>query len=224
VPSRDSKNTKPEARSAGAARTARGSREQTTERILDAAAELFANQNPAAVTVRQVAEKAGVTHALVHQYIGTKDDLLNAVLQRVATDRTAIVEASVRLQDIARELVLQIATNRIHSKALVRSAMDGVEYVSLKDRIMTGQALLRLAEATAASDATPSAAPRDIDARVIIAAISSMAFGWAATEDWAWQVYGLDPADKEDVYRQLGDLAVYIADLLVQPTEEKTAE
>ena len=48
-----------------------GSRAETTERILDAAEELFASRAPGDVTVRDVAEAAGVTHALVHSYLGT---------------------------------------------------------------------------------------------------------------------------------------------------------
>jgi AcrR family transcriptional regulator len=207
-----------------ASQKTRSSREKTTLRILDAAEELFASRNPLSVTVRDVAEKAGVTHALVHQYIGTKDDLLNAVLQRVATDRTAIVKESTSLREAYAVLVHQILTNRVHSKALVRSAMDGVEYVSLRQRIKTGEALIELEKQTAVSGTSPAPPPRGIDPRVVLAAISSMAFGWSATEDWAWQVYGLDPADKEDVYRQLGDIAFYIADLVLQPTEDETAK
>ena len=203
-------------------KTERGSREQTTERILDAAEELFAERNPTSVTVREVAEQAGVTHALVHQYVGTKQDLLNAVFQRVARSRTGIIEESDALQDIARALVEQVVTNRVHSMAVMRSAMDGVEYVSLEDRIRTGRALVKLAEATAASEAAPSAPPRGIDVRVIVGAISSMAFGWSAFEDWAWQTFGLDPADKEDVCRQLGDIAAHLADLVWLPLEEET--
>jgi AcrR family transcriptional regulator len=222
VPSQDSDSAKREDPGNRTAETVRGSREQTTERILDAATELFANQNPSTVTVRQIAEKAGVTHALVHQYVGTKQDLLNSVIQRVAYDRTALVRRSAGFEDAVRVLMQQVLANRAYTKTVVRSALDNVEYVSLKDRIRTGQALVELAQAAAASEATPPAPPRGIDVRVVVAAMSSMAFGWSATEDWAWQVYGLDPADKEDVYQQLGEIAVYIADLVLRPTDDET--
>ena len=76
---------------------ARRSREETTARILDAAEELFASRNPTHVTVREVAEKAGVTHALVHQYVGTKDDLLKAVVARGAPKRLEMIAAPARL-------------------------------------------------------------------------------------------------------------------------------
>lgn len=202
----------------------RGSRRQTSDRILDAATELFAARNPNDVTVREIAEKAGVTHALVHQYFGSKDDLLNAVIRRVATDRTTIVRESAALNDALQVLVRQILTNRIHTKTLVRSAMDGVEYLSLKDRIPTGRALIKLADETAASGARPAEPPRDVDTHVLIAAISMMSLGWGAIEDWVWPVYDLDPADKEDIYRQLGEIVAYLADLVLQRGGEPTAE
>jgi AcrR family transcriptional regulator len=207
-----------------AAGRARSSREATLNRILDAAEELFAARNPRDVTVREISAKAGVTHALVHQYVGTKDDLLNAVLQRVATDRTALVKKSATLDEALRVVVRQILANRLHSRSLVRSAMDGVEYVSLRDRIGTAQALLELADDTAALGLRPAPRPDAIDSRVVIAAISSLAFGWVALEDWNWPAFGLDPADKEEVYRQLDQIVSYLGDLVLEGADGRTAE
>jgi len=45
----------------------RPGRDVNVSRILDSAQELFAKRGPRAVTVRQVAEYAGVSHALVHK-------------------------------------------------------------------------------------------------------------------------------------------------------------
>ena len=54
--------------------------------MLDAARELFAERSFAAVSVRDIAERAGVSHALVHRYLGSKDDVYRAVLARNETD------------------------------------------------------------------------------------------------------------------------------------------
>jgi hypothetical protein len=94
--------------------------------------------------------------------------------------------------------------------------MDGVEYLSLKDRIPTGQALLTLASETAASGAQPATPPRDVEPGVVLAAVTSLAFGWGAIEDWLWPIFELDPADKDDIYRQLGEITEYLANLILE--------
>lgn len=61
--------------------------------VLAVAAELLAERGPREVTVRDVAERAGVNHALVHRYFGTKEDLFRAVFaelsQRFQADAVA---------------------------------------------------------------------------------------------------------------------------------------
>src|SRR5659263_474196 len=60
----------------------RGAREATTAAMLDAAEELFAAHGFTAVSVRDIGKQAGVSHALVHRYLGNKDDIYRKVLQR----------------------------------------------------------------------------------------------------------------------------------------------
>ena len=63
----------------------RGGREQTTAAILDAAEKLFAERGFTAVTVRDIAAEAGVSHALVHRYLGAKEEVYRAMLSRRET-------------------------------------------------------------------------------------------------------------------------------------------
>ena len=73
--------------------------------------------------------------------------------------------------------------------------------------------MVALAKKTATSGADPSPPPCDIDPRVLVSAISAMILGWASIEDWVWPTAGLDPAEKDEVYRQLREIVVYLADL-----------
>jgi DNA-binding transcriptional ArsR family regulator len=98
-----------------------------------------------------------------------------------------------------------------------RSAMEGTEYVSLTERIRTTSAMVALARKTAASGAQPSPPPRDIDPRVLVSAISAMILGWASVEDWVWPTAEIDPAEKDEVYRQLREIVGYLADLILVP-------
>jgi len=191
----------------------RPGKDVNASRILDSAQELFARRGPRAVTVRQVAEHAGVSHALVHKYFGSKDELIRAVIDRVDVSRTATAKRAESLRDAYETLFPQVMAQRDHSMMLVRSAMEGTEYVSLAERIQATQALVALARKTAVSGATPSPPPHDIDPRVLVSSVTAMIFGWACIEDWVWPAAGLDPADTEEIHRQLIEIVGYVADL-----------
>jgi AcrR family transcriptional regulator len=66
-------------------RRRRTSREETTTTILDAAEALFAKRGYTAVTVREIAASAGVSHALIHRYLGSKKAIYAATLRRRET-------------------------------------------------------------------------------------------------------------------------------------------
>lgn len=55
-------------------------RDDVVRALLAAATELFATRGPAAVSLRDVATAADVNLGLIHRYIGSKQDLLAAVL------------------------------------------------------------------------------------------------------------------------------------------------
>lgn len=59
-------------------------RHDVVDALLDAAARLLAERNPASVSVREIADTAGVNHGLVHHYFGGKPQLIVAVLDRKA--------------------------------------------------------------------------------------------------------------------------------------------
>lgn len=61
-------------------------REESRERILDAAEALFAQSGFEAVTMRQIAKASDVDTALIHYYFGTKAGVIDAVLERRATE------------------------------------------------------------------------------------------------------------------------------------------
>ena len=59
----------------------RRDRRQTEERMLAAAQRLFAEYGFNAVSVRDIAAEAGVSHALVHRYLGGKEAILAAAMR-----------------------------------------------------------------------------------------------------------------------------------------------
>lgn len=59
-------------------------RAETVDAVLDAAEQLFARSGPTAVSLRDIAAEAGVTYSLINRHFGTKDVLIDLLLQRYA--------------------------------------------------------------------------------------------------------------------------------------------
>jgi AcrR family transcriptional regulator len=68
-------------------------RDEILDAVLDAAERLFAAAGPTRVSLRAIAEEAGVNYGLVHRHFGTKDVLFDRLMQRYADRWLAELEA-----------------------------------------------------------------------------------------------------------------------------------
>ena len=180
----------------GKVRRRRG-RKATTAAILDAAQELFAAHGYHAVAVRDIAERTGVTHALVHQYVGSKDDIFRAVLARreglivsAAPDNPDLLE-SARL--MLRQALSDVGED--HLRLIVRSALNGLAYERSIGQFEATERLIELAERTSASAPSAERVEKDLDPRLVIACFVSLILGWTAAESWIRPAVGLQDLD-----------------------------
>jgi TetR/AcrR family transcriptional regulator, repressor for neighboring sulfatase len=96
--------------------------------VLDATVELLAEAGPRTLSVRQVAERAGVNHALVHRHFGTKDEIVRRALETQA----AAVAQDVRVRshqgtlDVA-EVLEVLAEHTAYWATLARVVLDDPE-------------------------------------------------------------------------------------------------
>ncbi len=72
--------------------------------ILRAAAELFTSRDPAEVTLREVADHAGVNYGLVHRHFRTKEALLTALFRRLTMFGSRHLERSSDASDAVDHL------------------------------------------------------------------------------------------------------------------------
>jgi len=89
---------------------------------LEAASFLFADHGPRATSVRQIAAEADVNHGLVHHYFGSKEALLQAVLERSA--RQLAEHSSEELTFAPADVAQKIDR---HWRILARSLLDGFD-------------------------------------------------------------------------------------------------
>jgi AcrR family transcriptional regulator len=183
------------------ARQRRLGRDATTAAILDAAEELFHERDYEAVTVRDVAELAGVSHALVHQYAGSKEDLFRAVLSR--NDGSMVSETPTHLDLLeTASLILRRGLEpqaRNYSRLLMRTALSGVPYDQSTQRFSAVEQLIELAEQQAASASPFERAEKDLDPRLVAACVGSLYLGWVSGESWLRPAWGLEGLDDDEV-------------------------
>ena len=198
----------------------RQSRDETTTAILDAAEDLFSRRDPNQVTIREIAEKAGVTHPLVHQYVGSKQDILDAVITRGAPQRQELMAEHPDLREAVPLLIADIVSRRTHSRAVLRSAMDGVDYASFEDRVDTGRMLLGLANESVAQGRPRPQPSGAMDPRIVMAAMTALAYGWVGAQDWLVKIFDLEGEDPAELQRQIADICLYVAELILPPAED----
>jgi AcrR family transcriptional regulator len=188
----------------------RRGREKTTAAILDAATKLFAARGFTAVSVRDIAAEAGVSHALVHRYLGSKQDVYRTMLVR---DESAIRSAASDDDQLltAASLMLRegLANQRRYVRLVAHSPLHGLSYDRTSGRFAATERLVELAEAAAASEG----ATRDTDAldpRFVVASVVALFIGWIAVDDWLLRASGLKDMSDEEIVDSLERIVLQI--------------
>ena len=179
--------------------TDRRGRESTTAAILDAAEALFSVRGFTDVTVRAIAERAGVSHALVHRYLGSKADIFRAVLSRNQDGMLAAASDNPDLLATTNLIMREGLTgNRRYSRLVASSALHGLPYEQTPGSFKTVDRLVELAERAAASASPGERTDEDLDPRFVIACVTALFLGWAATESWALPAAGIRDMDEAE--------------------------
>lgn len=186
----------------------RAGREASTDAMLAAAEMLFSQRGFAAVSVREIAHEAGFSHALVHRYLGSKDDIYRAVLRR---NETLIRDAAGPTGDIdvALRLMMRegLRRHRPYLRIIVQSALSGQPFETTIGRFTATERLIEIAEERFAGSQKED---RDLTPRFVIAAIVSLYLGWAAIEPWILRATGLDDLDEESLLTGLEQVLIGI--------------
>ena len=173
-------------------RPRRANREATAAALRDAAEELFSADGFEAVTVRAIAARAGVSHALVHRYLGSKGEVFRAVLER---NQGIILAAAPDNPDLlaTTSLIMRegLTNHRRYVRLLADSALHGLPYEQTTGRFAAVERLVELAERAVASAPPGERTDGDLDPRFVIACVTALYLGWAATESWVLPAAGI---------------------------------
>jgi AcrR family transcriptional regulator len=187
------------------------SREETEERILDAAIALMRSSGTSNISLRQVAEAAGVSHPLVLRYFGSKQGLASAVAQSMdgsiprspmSLAPLAMVAAASKASYADRDVRRGYVQMAVCSSPDTDPGFDQTPSRELLERLQ------RFQERTVSLDAE-----QPVDRRVASAGIAALAVGWLLTEKWLERTFGLAEIDEKTMADHYARLCGYMAEL-----------
>lgn len=176
--------------------------------VRESAIVLFAERGPDAVTVREVADRAGVNHALIHRHYGTKEELVRVVL----------ADAIGRMADVARHTTNTdgdirgvIAATRDEEPAVRLLAWAILAGYPIETVWPEYPAFQRVQTVLAEEQGPGGAGDRE-DARVTVATAAAMLLGWILFTPFLERAAGLRDIPGFDDEQALFDAAQAIFD------------
>jgi AcrR family transcriptional regulator len=188
-------------------RRKRRSREEVSQALVDAAAQLFAERPSGRVTVREIAARADVNPALAHRYFGSKQNLMRAAM---AKSQHAIAAHLSQMTDVRRDLdLLYRATvgEKEFIAVIARASLDGVlpelpaGYPTMGGLVERIEAELRTAPAGRH------------DPRVVVACLSALTLGYALFGEFIRRGTGLAEMPETQLEEEIIEVLRRIIDL-----------
>ena len=157
-------------------RTQAQRRAESEHRILRAAAELFAEQGYVNTTMEQIGTRAGFSAALVARKFGSKPGVIEALLNEIRRNTTAVMEQGddPSIIDVIRNYVGLIADGNVWSRALyvlmaesLGPLRDKANLFAQHNRTFMAAIANRIKAAQRAGRADASVKPRVLAAEVL---------------------------------------------------------
>jgi AcrR family transcriptional regulator len=184
--------------------------------LVSAATELFAARGPDGVSLREIAAHAGLNYGLIHQYVGSKDELLRLVIAR-STSTTAARFAQAGGVGEALELLQgPVGADRPpYPRLLAWAILQGRDPRELAGPSPALPKLIAmLPERGAHHDLADHDLPGDDladDPRLRAAAIAALTLGWSLFGTFVSHAAGLDDVAPDEAHAAVQSLARRIA-------------
>lgn len=197
--------------------SSRGDANVTRRAILAAARDLFARHGVDGVSVRQIAAAAGINHALVHRYFGTKDEMVTAImlaevraLSEMARPEADPPSSLAALGEAFRYLLSDGRTSLI---LMMRAELDGMA----PERLIEGSPLrpLSLLADWLERGAAQAERPPVADPRLVAMVLGAAIMGLASVQPMLAAGAGLQDRDPDEVLQGCLQTAVGLAAIAI---------
>lgn len=176
--------------------TPRG-REGVRDALIAAAIELFSERGPKAVSVREIAKRAQVNHGLVHRHFGSKEGLVRAVQDRLASDIAATVggaQGDESLQELLGSIFGATSQQGHWLRILAWSVLDGEPETEIQENFPLADRMLAAARRQSEGLLSPEAR---------VTHIMSVGLGLLLFGPFLRQATGQDTAQWEESLAQI---------------------
>lgn len=184
-------------------------RDEVIEATIKAAADLFAERNPSQVSVREIASKAGVSHALVHRYLGSKEDIFHAALKLDREQAAEYWMTNHGLAETPRTFDSDLPPGR-YVRTVIRAALEGVPMTAEDMKFPHVERMMKVLESNELPDCS---ADPGYDPRLLLSAVTAMAAGMAVAENFFLAQTGLETEDRDKQRAELSRLMTHLMSL-----------
>jgi AcrR family transcriptional regulator len=192
----------------------RRSPEDARQHILDAAVRTLSKHGPAACGLKEVAEDAGISHALITHYFGSYEALVEAAVGEAMRQlRERLISRMLKLQkptpDEMVQLYLDIALEPWYGRLLSWAFFNDRDASSKYVKQLVPQMKLMAAATEYVFSDNPHGVPNREQAEALLVAVWATVVGYVAGNAFFWHALGRKPGPARDraVREVLGALA-----------------
>ena len=176
----------------------RRSSARTRAEILRVTRDLLAEHDIQDVTMRDIGAAAGVDHALIHQYFGTKEQLVETIL-RAELEATAALApppgAPADFASLRAGIAHFLGDGRPYARLIARAELAGFAPERFLDPASGGPLRLMAQQLAAVQRRSGAPAEQLPDPDLVAAVLGATAFSLATLEPWLSAVLGLEPGE-----------------------------
>lgn len=187
--------------------------ERSKAAILDAARRLFAVREISTVSLREIAAAAGVSHGLIQQYFGNREELVAEIIRREIASVLSASQHGAEPDDVRRMLRDGVEGFEEFAAIITRAELAGLEPEKMLKRSATTPAM-HLASTIARMQSENAAATGvAFDPKLVSAYINAALFGFGALAPWLMTSAGLKPQDYRKRIDEIADITLALIEL-----------
>ena len=166
-------------------------RKNVEKQLINSAAILVGSIGPNQLSIRDIADHAGVNHAQIHHYFGGKQGLLEATYKQLAFEHMEQIERrNVNPDNLGKEPLSDITDN--YFRAIIRAVLDK-KMDLVRIQVDAGYSMSRktLDELTKLSGLKKPTA----EIKAAVALVMALEFGYASMKDYIKEVLKISDKD-----------------------------